>query len=117
MKKKSTPKKKKNKEELIEIFSELHNGHIPEEIILIVWRDILEHYNSDLRVKPIVIMHSTGVLASVDSEKINLLQTWDIRNHEDDEEIEEQGNVCLALPKGVVKKIYKYRLEEVEELE
>lgn len=100
-----------------EIFEELAKGHVPEEIVLLAWKDITQYESNKLGGKnPLITIHSCGVIASSDKTKIDLQQSWAL-NEVEQIELLNAANLSISLPPGVISKVCRYKLIKVEELD
>ena len=93
------------------IYNELVLGHIPEEIVIISWEDITQYESCKIDAPlKLVNHHSCGVLVSVTKQKVDLQQTWAFDAEESNSAPINPANLALSLPKGVIKKVYRYKL-------
>jgi len=93
------------------IFKNLAEGQIPEEIVIIEWEDITQYEHCKLEDNAELIrFHSTGVVVNVSNGKLDLQQTWCHDDKEPTSVPSNPSNLRLSLPKGVIKRVYKFKL-------
>ena len=108
-------KVKKKKEIKLDVFEELSNGNVPEELVIIYWEDITQYESCELGVPtPLTNICSCGIIAYADKNKVDLQQSWWVKDNSP-VQLSNMANLSLSLPVGVIKKLHKYKLVETKE--
>jgi hypothetical protein len=98
-------KKEKN------VFKSMKDGEIPEELVLISWKDITQFSTCPLGENlKLVKFHSGGVIVNSSKDQVDLQQTWSFEEENKDVELTRSANMVPSFPLGCIDKIYRYKL-------